>query len=254
MELVAVIFLISLGFAVGSFLNVCIYRLPRHQSIVWPASKCLMCGRPLRWFETIPVLAYFALGGRCRTCGVGISVVYPMVELVTPALFMLQYCQLGWQPLMVGRLVFTCAMVTLFVTDLQQRILPNVITMPGIVIGLVSSIFLVPGFHDGLIGTVVGGGMLLALREGYHRVRGEEGLGMGDVKMVSMIGAFLGWKLMLVTVVMASVLGAAIGIGMLTFSVVDRKYALPFGSFLAVGAIVSSVVGQEVVVWYVSLL
>ena len=97
-------------------------------------------------------------------------------------------------------------------------------------------------------------GMLLVLREGYHRVRGEEGLGMGDVKMVSMIGAFLGWKLMLVTVVMASVLGAAIGIGMLTFSVVDRKYALPFGSFLAVGAIVSSVVGQEVVVWYVSLL
>jgi len=254
MDLVAVIFLISVGFAVGSFLNVCIYRLPRRQSIVWPASKCLMCGRLLHWFETIPVLAYFVLGRRCRTCGVGISAVYPMVELVTPALFVLHYCQLGWQPLMGGQLVFTCAMVTLFVTDLQQRILPNVITMPGIVIGLVLSVFLLPGFQDGLIGAVIGGGMLLAVREAYYRVRGEKGLGMGDVKMVSMIGAFLGWKLMLVAVVMASVLGAAIGIGMLMFSIADRKYALPFGSFLAVGATVSSLVGQKVVAWYVSFL
>ena len=252
-DLVDVVFLVWIGLAVGSFLNVCICRLPQHQSIVRPASHCQMCGRPLRWFENIPILAYVTLRGRCRTCGARISVVYPVVELVTPALFVLQYWQLGWQPLLVVRLMFSCAMVILFVTDLKHRILPDSITLPGIGFGLAVSIVLAPGFRDGLIGMAAGGGMLFALGEAYYRMRGEEGLGMGDVKMVAMVGTFLGWKLMLVALVLASVLGSAIGIGMLLFGFANRQYLLPFGSFLAVGGLVAAVVGEPILTWYVSL-
>ena len=250
---VGVIILVLGGLAVGSFLNVCIYRLPENQSMVSPRSYCPACRRTLRWFENVPVLGYLILRGRCRTCGTRISLVYPAVEVVTPALFLLQYWQLGWQPLLVVRLVFCCAMVALFVLDLRHRILPNVVTLPGVVVGLGASVFVDPGWLDALIGAAVGGGALLGVAELYYRVRGEEGLGMGDVKMLAMIGAFLGWQLMLVTLLLASTLGSVIGIGMLALGLGDSKYALPLGSFLAIGAVVATVIGEPVVGWYVSL-
>ena len=251
-ELPGVLLLIAFGLVVGSFLNVCIYRLPRGQSIAWPASHCIACGRTLRWFENVPVIGWLLLRGRCRTCGERISVMYPAVELVTPVLFLVEYWQLGWQPLLAVRLVFACAMVVLFVVDLQHRVLPNVITLSGVVVGLGLSVVLEPGWRDALIGALVGGGALLAIAEAYYRVRGEEGLGMGDVKMLAMIGAFLGWQLMLVTLLLASVLGSLIGVGLMALSRGDGKYALPLGSFLAIGAIASTVIGEPFVAWYAS--
>ncbi len=252
MEHISIFLLVALGLVAGSFLNVCIYRLPRGESIVGPPSHCTTCGLTLRWFENVPVVSYTMLCGRCRTCGELISLMYPAVELATSALFLAQYWQLGWQPLLAVRLAFSCAMIVLFLIDLQHRVLPNVITMPGVVVGLVASFFVEPGWIDALIGAVVGVGSLLAIAEAYSRVRGEEGLGMGDVKMLGMIGAFLGWQLMLVTLLLASLLGSLIGVALIVLKWGDSQYALPLGSFLAIGAVVSMLIGESLIAWYSS--
>lgn len=251
MSLGTAIFLGVLGLIVGSFLNVCIYRLPRRQSINWPGSRCTACDRPLSWYENIPVVSWVALRGRCRTCGERISVMYPLVELITGALFVAGYLIYGWTPLLAVRLAFACAMVVLFAIDLRHHILPNVITVPGIVIGFVLSLVLPPYWKSSLIGLIAGGGVLFAIAEAYYRLRGNEGLGMGDVKMLAMIGAFLGWELMLVTLVLASFAGSLIGIGVIALGRGGMKAALPFGTFLAVGALTAAVVGREIVDWYI---
>jgi leader peptidase (prepilin peptidase)/N-methyltransferase len=243
---VAVLF----GLIVGSFLNVCIYRLPRKQSIVWPASRCTSCGRELAWFENVPVFGWLALGGRCRTCRAPVSAMYPIVEAVTGVLFGAAIYWYGATPLGFVRTAFGCAMIVLFVIDLQHRILPNAITIPGAVIGLVISVFLPPGWVSSLIGVLIGGGMLFAIGEAYYRVRGVDGLGMGDVKMLAMIGAFLGWQLALVTLVLASFGGAVLGIGLLATGRGGMQAALPFGTFLAVGAAIAAVAGDPLVTWY----
>ena len=240
------------GLIVGSFLNVCIYRLPRRESIVWPGSRCTTCERSLQWFENIPVASWVALRGRCRTCGISISVIYPAVELVTAIVFMESYIVYGWQPLLLVRLVFACAMIVLFATDLRHRILPDVITIPGVVVGFGASLVLPPGPFASGIGLVAGGGALLAVSEAYYRLRGQEGLGMGDVKMLAMIGAFLGWRLMLVTLFLGSLSGSVIGMALIMSRRGGMKSALPFGTFLALGALATSVVGDRLVDWYVS--
>lgn len=240
------------GLIVGSFLNVCIHRLPRHESLATPPSHCPSCGRRIHWFENIPVLSYVWLGGRCRGCRVRISRLYPLVELTTAVTFVAAYDLFGPGWLLASRLVFACAMIVLLVIDLQHRILPNVITVPGTVVGFLFSLFAPPGWRSALIGIAVGGGVLLLISEVYFRVRGEEGLGMGDVKMLAMIGAFLGWKLMLVTLVLASFVGSLVGVAMIAMDRTNLKYALPFGSFLAVSAVAASVVGDSLLAWYLS--
>ena len=239
-----------LGLIVGSFLNVCIYRLPRRESVNWPGSHCTACNRPLSWYENVPIISWLVLRGRCRTCGERISVVYPLVELITAVLFVAGYAIYGWSPLLAVRLAFACAMVVLFAIDLRHHLLPNVITVPGIVIGFLLSLFLPPGWKASLIGLIAGGGVLFAIAEGYYRLRGVEGLGMGDVKMLSMIGAFLGWKLMLVTLILGSFAGSLIGVGVIALGRGGMKAALPFGTFLAVGALTAAVVGDPLVEWY----
>jgi leader peptidase (prepilin peptidase)/N-methyltransferase len=242
----------AFGLVVGSFLNVCIYRLPRKESIVFPASRCARCQRDLSWYENVPVLAWLILGGRCRTCKARISAMYPIVELVTGALFAGAYLLYGVTPLAFVRIAFGCAMIVLFVIDLQHRILPNVITVSGIPIGFALSFFMPPGWRDSLIGLLVGGGVLWAIGEAYYRLRGVDGLGMGDVKMLAMIGAFLGWRLTLVTLIFASFSGALVGAALLASGRGGMKAALPFGTFLAVGAGVAAVVGEPLFTWYVS--
>ena len=242
----------ALGLIVGSFLNVCIYRLPRRQSIHWPGSRCTACARPLAWYENVPVFSWLALRGRCRTCGERISVMYPLVEVITGALFVAGYVIYGWTPLLAVRLAFACSMVVLFAIDLRHHILPNIITVPGIVVGFALSLILpVPGWKSSLIGLLAGGGVLFAIAEAYYRLRGVEGLGMGDVKMLSMIGAFLGWPLMLVTLVLASFAGSIIGVGIIASGRGGMKAALPFGTFLAVGALTAAVAGDAIVDWYI---
>jgi leader peptidase (prepilin peptidase)/N-methyltransferase len=245
-----IVLLAALGLIVGSFLNVCIYRLPRRESVNWPGSHCTACNRTLSWYENIPIVSWLVLRGRCRTCGDRISVMYPLVEVVTSLLFVAGYVIYGWTPMLAVRLAFACAMVVLFAIDLQHHLLPNLITVPGIVIGFGLSLILPPGWTDSLIGLVAGGGLLFAIAEGYYRLRGVEGLGMGDVKMLAMIGAFLGWKLMLVTLILASFAGSVIGVGMIALGRGGMKAALPFGTFLAVGALTAAVVGDPLVEWY----
>ena len=252
-EALTVVFLALLGLCIGSFLNVCIYRLPRRESLMWPASHCTSCGRELAWYENVPVIGWALLGGRCRTCRARISAMYPLVELVTMAIFVAGYLIYGWTPLLAARLLFACAMVVLFAIDLEHQILPNVITIPGTVVGFVLSFVLPPGWLASLIGLLAGAGVLFAIMEAYARARGFEGLGMGDVKMLAMIGAFLGWQLMLLTLVLASFAGSVVGIGLMAARRAGARTALPFGTFLAVGALVAAVVGEPIVRWYVGL-
>jgi leader peptidase (prepilin peptidase) / N-methyltransferase len=249
--LVVLVFALA-GLMIGSFLNVCIYRLPRRESIVWPASHCTSCNRPLAWFENVPVIGWLALRGRCRTCGSRISAIYPLVELTTGVVFAGGALVYGLSPLLFVRLAFASALIVLFVIDLQHRILPNVITLPGIAAGFAASLFLPPGWLSSLIGIVAGGGILFAIAEAYYRLRGIEGLGMGDVKMLAMIGAVLGWPLMLLTLIFASFAGSLVGVGLMASGRGGMQAALPFGTFLALGALVAAVAGDPILTWYLS--
>lgn len=254
----------ALGLALGSFLNVVIYRLPLNQSLLRPGSRCTVCKRGLSWYENVPLVSWLVLGGRCRTCRTPISVLYPVVELVTAVVAVVWYLHFGPGLLFVSRVVFAFALIVLFVIDLQHRILPNVITLPGIVVGFLfslagpwewASLFRVtaqPGWASSLMGILLGGGLLWGIAEVYYRVRGEEGLGMGDVKMIGMIGAFLGWQLTLLTVVISSLLGTVVGLVVIAARKGNMKYALPFGSFLTIGALVASIAGVRIIEWYMS--
>ena len=241
------------GAIVGSFLNVCIYRLPIGRSVVWPGSACPSCRRQLAWYENIPVLSYLALQGQCRTCGEAISIRYPLVELLTALLFAGVWTYVAPGPLVAARIVLGCALVVLFAIDLEHHLLPNVITLPGIVVGFGFSLFAEPGWQASLLGILFGGGSLYVISEAYFRIRHEEGLGMGDVKMLAMIGAFLGWKLTVVTLMMASFSGSIIGVALILMRRGNMKYALPFGTFLSIGAALAATIGSPLLDWYLRL-
>jgi leader peptidase (prepilin peptidase)/N-methyltransferase len=242
-----------LGLAIGSFLNVCIHRVPRQGSIVQPPSSCPNCGYALRWLDNIPVVSYIILRGRCRQCRTPISIRYPIVEIVTMIVFVLHYLVLGPDIILVPRLLFACAMIVLFAIDLEHYLLPNVITLPGIAVGLAFSLLLPPGVVDALFGVLVGGGTLWLIGEAYYRYSGQEGMGGGDVKMLAMIGAFLGWQLVLLTLVLSSFVGALIGGLVIIARRGGMKYALPYGTFLALAALTASLVGTRIIDWYLGL-
>ncbi|MCA1560823.1 MAG: A24 family peptidase [Acidobacteria bacterium] len=252
-DVIGVFALSCLGLAVGSFLNVCIHRIPKHVSIVSPGSRCPHCGYALRWFDNIPLVSYAVLRGRCRGCGAGISIRYPVVELITLVIFLTHYAVFGWSALLVVRLLFACALIVLFAIDLEHHLLPNVITLPGIGAGLLFSTVVPPGIEAALIGTLVGGGVLWLIGEAYYRYAGQEGMGGGDVKMLAMIGASLGWKLVLVALVFSSVAGSVIGMLVILSGRGGMKQALPYGTFLALGGLVASLVGDRIVSWYAGL-
>jgi leader peptidase (prepilin peptidase)/N-methyltransferase len=243
-----------LGAMVGSFLNVCIYRLPLKRSIAWPASACPSCKRPLSWYENVPVLSYAFLGGKCRTCKTPLTIRYPLVELLTAAWFAGAWLLYGPTPLLASRLILGCALLTLFAIDLEHYILPDPITLGGIAVGFALSFFTEPGWLASLLGILLGGGMLWAIAEAYYRIRHEEGMGFGDVKMLAMIGAFLGWKLTIISVIMASFSGSLVGIALIISGRGTMKYALPFGTFLALGALIAATAGPAILDWYLAYL
>jgi len=238
------------GAVIGSFLNVCIYRLPLGKSIVWPASACESCGRELSWYENLPIVSWVALGARCRTCKARLSIRHPIIEAITAVMFGTAAWYYGPTILLASRLVFGCALIVLFAIDLEHHLLPNAVTLPGIGVGLAFSAVTEPGWLACLLGALVGGGSLWLIAEGYYRLRHEEGLGMGDVKMLAMIGAFIGWQLTIVTLMMASVAGSVVGILLIISRKGDMKYALPFGTFLAMGAAAAATVGPGLLSWY----
>jgi leader peptidase (prepilin peptidase)/N-methyltransferase len=238
------------GAIFGSFLNVVIYRLPLGQSLSSPPSRCRNCGYFLKWYDNVPIVSWLSLRARCRKCGTPVSWQYPLVELVTGALFLLVVWLTPLGPLVVARLVFVCILIVLFGIDLEHQILPNSITLPGIVIGLLFSLIAPPGIKDVAIGALLGAAVLYGIAGAYYLWRREEGMGMGDVKMLAMIGAFLGWKAVLVTLVLSSFSGAIIGVILMSAQRGGMKLALPFGTFLALGALAAMFVGEPLITWY----
>jgi leader peptidase (prepilin peptidase)/N-methyltransferase len=240
------------GLCVGSFLNVCIHRLPAGTSIVFPASRCPGCAHALAWSDNIPVASYLALRGRCRYCRVPISVRYPIVEALTCVIFLLHWQVFGPSPLLFVRLAFACALIVLFAIDLEHQILPNVITLPGIVAGLLCSVFLPPGLVMALAGVALGGGLLWGIAEAWYWLRKVEAMGFGDVKMLAMVGAFLGVKLVVLTFVLSSLIGGVVAVGLVASRRADMATKVPFGTMLAFAALVASLYGERLVTWYLA--
>jgi len=241
----------AFGAILGSFLNVCIVRLPESRSIVHPPSHCPACRAPIAWYDNVPLLSYVVLGGRCRSCRRRISPVYPAVEILTGGLALALWARLGPTAAFAGYLAFAAALVTITFIDLDHRIIPDVISLPGIGAGLAVSFVspLVTPF-DALLGVLAGGGSLLAIAYGYQALRGQEGMGGGDVKLLAMIGAFLGWQSIFVTLMVASVAGSVIGVALMLYRRADTKLAIPFGPFLACGALVYLFFGDRILAFY----
>lgn len=241
------------GLVIGSFLNVCIHRLPSSQSIVHPRSRCPQCGHLIRVYDNIPVLSYLILRGRCRDCGARISLRYPVVELLSGAFAAMAVARfgLGWQALLMYALIAGFLVITFI--DLDHRIIPDVITLPGIPIGLAASFG--PGMIsplESLVGILAGGGSLFLVAWGYQLVTKREGMGGGDIKLLAMIGAFIGWKGVLLTIFIASLTGTLAGMALIFRRRGDMKLAVPFGPFLAVGAIAYLFMGPELMSWYLA--
>ncbi len=244
-----------LGALVGSFLNVCIHRLPRHESVMAPASRCPSCATPIAWYDNVPVLSYLLLRGRCRSCGAGISCRYPIVELANAVGYgaIVWWFGMGW-PAVAYALLLSALLVITWI-DLAHQIIPDVITLPGIAAGLFCAATILPvGLINALLGLLLGGGLLWGLAWASPYLFGKEGMGGGDIKLLAMIGSFLGWQPTLLTIIVGAVVGSVIGIGLISLKLMRRDQYLPFGPFLALGALVAMFFHQDVLVWYQGLL
>ncbi len=242
---------VAIGAIIGSFLNVCIYRLPKGQSIIRPGSTCPACSRPIPWFDNIPLVSFLLLGGRCRQCQFPISLRYPLVELINGLGYLAILWQFGWTGASVVYAGFFSALVVITWIDFDHQIIPDVISLPGILLGLLAAATLLPiGFLSSVAGVVLGGGVLWALAAVSPYLFGKEGLGGGDIKFLAMIGAFLGWQQAFLTLMIASVVGALVGVSLILFKVMKRKQYIPFGPFLALGAVLTLFFHSNILGWY----
>lgn len=237
---------VLVGAIIGSFLNVVIVRLPQKESLVAPRSRCRACGTELHWFDNIPVLSFLALRGRCRTCGAAISWRYPIVEAVTALTFALA----AWRSTPLSDLLvawlFLSALIAIAGIDLEHQIIPDRITLPGIAVGFVTSFLGTRvSWLDALLGILAGGGILFAVI-----LLSGGGMGGGDMKLGAMIGAFLGYKLALLALFLAVILGGVVALGLLSAGIRRRKDPIPFGPFLACAAAVATLWGEAVLTWY----
>jgi leader peptidase (prepilin peptidase) / N-methyltransferase len=267
----------SFGAIIGSFLNVVIHRVPREESIVFPHSRCPSCGNVIAFYDNIPILSYVVLRGKCRSCKAHISARYPAVELLTAMLFVAVTWHDGLTAALPFDLVFAAALMALVFIDAEHMILPNAITYPGIIFAIVARVAIpvllgTPHFDDlgplsqgplanfpiwtaslvgALIGALIGGGSLWLMGWTWKRLRGVEAMGLGDVKMMFMVGAYLGWRLTILTIFMGVLSGSIIGVAlMLRQGKRDMQMLLPFGIFLGIGSIVALLVGRNIVEWY----
>lgn len=245
------------GACIGSFLNVCIYRIPLKESIVFPGSHCRACSTPLAWYDNLPLLSYLIRRGRCGSCGVQFSARYFFVELLTALMAVAVVWQFGLTLATVGYFVFVAALIVVTFIDFDHQIIPDAISLPGLLMGLLFSL-LSPlptlSIWTSLIGALAGGGFLLAVALGYQAITGREGMGGGDVKLLAMIGAFLGWRSIPFTIFFASCVGSFIGVGTMVRRQADSQLALPFGPFLSFGALVYLFFGERIIAWYLGLL
>jgi leader peptidase (prepilin peptidase)/N-methyltransferase len=246
---------VTLGAMVGSFLNVCIRRIPSGESVVFPASHCPSCGTPIRPYDNVPVISYAVLRGRCRACQTRISPRYPFVEILTAFAALAAVAHFGLTLYSLAAFLFVAALIIVTFIDVDHQIIPDVISLPGIVVGFAAAALLPggPGWRSALIGLVLGGGILWAVAELFHRATGREGMGGGDVKLLAMIGAFLGWQAIPVTLMIGSLVGTAVGGALILGQRQDRRTPIPFGPFLALGAVCSLFYGEAILDWYLHL-
>ena len=239
------------GLIVGSFLNVCIARIPEEQSIVLPPSHCPRCKTPIRWYDNIPVVSWIVLSGRCRDCKLPISPRYPLVESLTAFLW-LALLDTGMEPRTFALYaVLAAVLVVITFIDIDHRIIPDVITLPSILIA--PAVALVIGHItvvNSLIGIVIGGGVLWMIAEGYLRLRKQEGMGLGDVKMLAMVGGLLGWEAAVFTLVVGSIIGTVFGLGAMLARGGRLDMEIPFGPFLAAGCMLYMLGGPHMLAWY----
>lgn len=242
MELGSTLILFSflLGLALGSFLNVCIYRIPQDLSIVHPPSSCPECGEKIRFYDNIPLLSYVLLRGRCRHCRKPISLRYPLVEMIMGLLSVALYFRYGFTLPFLFFLLFTASLVVITFIDLDHTIIPDVISLPGTALGFLLSFFSFKNlaWFDSLIGIMAGGGFLYLVAFLFEKLTGREGMGGGDIKLLAMIGAWLGWKALPFIVLISSLAGTLIGGGSLLLLRRELRTKIPFGPFLALGAMV----------------
>ena len=245
---------IIFGALIGSFLNVCISRLPNEESIVSPGSHCPQCQAPIRFYDNIPLLSYLLLGGKCRNCRTSISIQYPLVEGITAGMSLLLFLRFGPTLSYLVYFCFVAGLIVITVIDLYHQIIPDVISLPGIIAGLLGAL-VIPQmtFLNSIAGALLGGGSLFAVATLYQWVFKREGMGGGDVKLLAMIGAFLGWKAVILTILLSSLIGSVIGIAIMVVKGKDFKYAIPFGPFLSLGAVIALFYGEALIQWYLGL-
>jgi len=274
--IVDAIFALLLGLVIGSFLNVCILRIPRGESVVSPPSHCPGCDSEIKPYDNIPVLSWLLLGGHCRKCKTRISPQYPIVEGLTGLLFLACYLQFGESVDFAKWAVFAALLVVLTITDIRERILPDKVNFLGLAFGLGFSLFTTPidgtaewlsrrlfdfpppqpalSLADAALGAAIASGLLWVVAEGYFRLRGREGMGLGDVKMMAMAGAFLGVQRALLTILLGSLLGSLIGVAVISIWRKGSDFELPFGTFLGAGALLVVFIGSPFLAWYRSLM
>jgi len=242
------------GTILGSFLNVCIYRLPMEESVVAPRSRCPSCGTPIRSLDNIPLLSFVILRGRCRACGNPISWRYPLVEALTGTLFAMTVARFGVTLQTVFLLAFLCGLVVVSFIDLDHQIIPNAITLPGIPLGLLAGLLLVePPLLDRVIGTLLGAGFLYLVLFYGGALYGQEAMGEGDLNLIALVGAFLGWKAVALTILLGCLFGSAVGLGLMAIRRLGRRQHIPFGPFLSLGAVVALFWGERLMAWYLRL-
>jgi leader peptidase (prepilin peptidase)/N-methyltransferase len=266
-----------LGLVIGSFLNVCIYRIPLGKSIVFPGSHCPRCGQPIRFYDNVPLLSFLILRGKCRACDARISWQYPLVELLTGLAF--YFCARRWHfdsPTYVNTLLLSVVIIFVFI-DYRHRIIPNILTLPGTAAGIVLSPLQERSFYSdpvvriaaswlwpadpgaalpwtgSVLGAVIGGGVLYCVAFAFEKIRKKQGLGMGDVKMMSMVGAFLGWPLAWLIIFAGSFLGSMVGIFLMLFRNMNLQTKLAFGVFLGIGTALCLFYGLQFFSWWLNL-
>ena len=250
MHITHLIVVFIFGAVVGSFLNVCIYRIPRKKSIVFPSSACPACEKPIRFYDNIPFVSYLVLKGKCRDCGARISFRYFLIELITAVVFTLIYRRWGLSPEFFIQIFFTAVLIVVSFIDYDFQIIPDILSIGGMVAGLIIS-FVRPGFRvmDAVYGVLIGGGVLFVIAYGYQLLTKREGMGGGDIKLLAMIGSFSGFKGVLFSLIGGSVIGTLVGIPLMLMKGKGEgtRYAIPFGPFLSLSAAMYLFLGPGVI-------
>ncbi|KYG67558.1 peptidase A24 [Bdellovibrio bacteriovorus] len=254
MEIFYLVVFFVFGALFGSFANVVIYRLPKEESVVKPGSHCYSCKTPVKWYDNIPIFSWFILRGRCRHCGAKFSFRYALVELLMASLFALSFHYVGFSWSLLEYLIFIFGLVVCTFIDLDHMILPDEFTLSGIVIGLVGA-YLNPQreFLDSLFGVLMGGGFLWGMAYVYYLLTKQEGMGGGDIKLLAWIGALLGWKAIPFVIMSSAIIGSVVGIIAARKQNAGLKTVIPFGPYLALGALMYLFGGETIALWYLDL-